>query len=167
LRRGAVAVTVATLLAASPAWARSVDVTSVLGTRLDRVARETALPVLVPRRIELSYGGRVYGSGSGTRRSWALSLASSRRCGANACFLAAFTGHSGERPSNPVRVRLAQGRTGYYRARSCGGSCAPPSIEFTRRGGLSSIPANVPGDGARARRALVSGANSALRAGPR
>jgi hypothetical protein len=147
--------------------AREVDVRSALGARLDRVAAATAVPVRVPASLALDYDGRVYGSGSASRRGWTLSLAGAPRCGANACFLAFFSGERGGRPAFTRRVALARGLTGFYKPTSCGASCSPPQIQWLQGGALYEIQAKVGVAGAaRQRAALVAAANEAITARP-
>jgi hypothetical protein len=129
------------------------------------VVEHSGVPVLVPDRIALDYGGKVYASGRGGRTSWSLSLSLSGvpRCGgATACFLAGLSGRRGGQPSFARQIKLRGGVTGYYKALSCGGSCSPPAVQFVRAGVLYQIQAKVPGGKAD----LVAAANSALRAGP-
>lgn len=147
--------------------AREVDVRSALGARLDRVAALTPVPVRVPARLVLDYDGAVYGAGTGSRRGWTLSLAGAPRCGANACFLASFSGERGGRPAFTRRVALARGLTGFYKPLSCGASCAPPQIQWLQGGVLFDIQAKVGVAGAaRQRAALVAAANEAIAARP-
>jgi hypothetical protein len=161
------AVLLAALICAAPAAAKSYDVPSALGSSLDRVSARSSLAVLVPQRLALDYQGRLYASGSGDAKQWALSLAGARHCGANVCMLATFSAERGGTPAFKRQVRLRGGVTGYFKPLSCGGSCAPPEIQFARAGVLYTIQAKVPdsSDAGQLRR-LKRAANSALRAGP-
>jgi len=162
------AVLAAALLPAAPAAAKSYDVPAALGADLSRVSARSPLAVLVPQRIALDYGGRLYSSGSGGARRWSLSLAGAPNCAANVCMLAFFSAERGGTPAFRRQVRLRGGVTGYFKPLSCGGSCAPPEIQFVRAGVLYTIQAKVPDSSdAGQRRRLVRAANSALRAGPR
>lgn len=153
--------------ARSSGAAREVDVRAALGAQLDRVAAATAVPVRVPAKLVLDYDGRVYGSGTGATRSWTLTLAGAPRCGANACFLAFFSGKRGRRPAFTRRVALARGLTGFYKPLSCGASCSPPQIQWLQAGVLYDIQAKVGVAGAaRQRAALVAAANQAIAARP-
>ena len=90
-----------------------------------------------------------------------------RGCGgATACFIASFSGKRGGTPSGPQRIELARGRVGRFKPLSCGGSCAPPTIEWKERGATFRIEAKV-GTEATERRVLKRMANSAIRKGPR
>jgi hypothetical protein len=144
-----------------------VDVRAALGAKLGRVAAATPVPVRVPARLVLDYDGRVYGSGAGSKRGWTLSLAGAPRCGANACFLAFFSGERGGRPAFTRRVALAGGHTGFYKPLSCGASCSPPQIQWLQGGVLYDIQAKVGVAGAAGQRAaLVAAANQAIAARP-
>ena len=90
----------------------------------------------------------------------------SSRCGANACFIASFSGRQGGKPFGQHRVNLARGRVGRFKPLSCGGSCSPPSIEWKERGATYSIQAKV-GNKDTERRVFKRMANSAIRNGPR
>ncbi|MEA2193488.1 MAG: hypothetical protein QOI73_3609 [Solirubrobacteraceae bacterium] len=160
---------VAALLAPAVAYAKYYAVPSSLGSVLERTDDETPLAILLPNRLNLDYDGRVYASGGGERRSYSLSLSAAADCGgANACFLVTFSAERGEDPHYVSRVRLRSGRTGYFKALSCGGSCSPPAIEWRSRGNLYTIQAKVPDSTtAGQRRRLVAAANAAIGAGPR
>ena len=65
-------------------------------------------------------------------------------------------------------VRLAKGITGYYTARSCGGSCTPPQIEWVYAGVLYTIQFNVNGKTKRQDETeIIALANSAILGGTR
>jgi hypothetical protein len=154
---------VGALAFAGSASAKSYDVARSLGAVLPRVVEHSGVPVLVPDRIALDYGGKLYPSGIGGRNAWSLSLSGAPRCGgATACFLAEFSGRRGGHPSFSRQVKLRGGVTGYFKPLSCGGSCSPPAVQFVRAGVLYEIQAKVP----RGEADLVAAANSALRAGP-
>ena len=157
------------LLALAPAAeAKVYDVPSELGAQLTKVARKTAVPVRVPRSISLDYDGRLYASGTATRRGYTLGLDGASPCGANACFLSSFSAERGGTPAFKRTVRLANGVTGYYKPLTCGGSCSPPLLEWVQRGVLYGIQAKVGAQGDAAQRAaMVKAANSAIRSKPR
>ena len=50
--------------------------------------------------------------------------------GANACFLASFSGERGGKPQFKKTVSLVHGITGYFRPVTCGASCAPAFIQW-------------------------------------
>ena len=65
-------------------------------------------------------------------------------------------------------VRLVNGITGYYSARSCGGSCTPPQINWFYRGVLYTIQFNVNGKTRHQDETeLIAVANSAILGGAR
>jgi hypothetical protein len=130
---------------------------------LPQVKAHTALPVLLPQRFPSEFR-RLFAGGSGHRRSWTLSLRAAPNCGADVCFVADFSARRNGRPAGQKRIRLARGRVGWFTPRSCGGPCAPPTIEWRERRTTFSIQANVPDP---ERRRLVQMANSAIRNGPR
>ena len=153
------------LLAAAPdALAKTYDVRASLGAELDRVADRTAIPVRVPARLSLDFGGRVYASSTSSRRAWTLGLDGAPDCGANVCFLAQMSGERGGTLGFRRRVALARGITGRYKPLTCGGSCSPPMVEWRQGGVRYAIQAKVGVPGAaRQRGALVRAANSAIR----
>jgi hypothetical protein len=159
--------TVAFALIAVPAQAKVVDLPATLGDQLASITGSTDLPVLIPQTLPLDYGGRVYPSVSSRANAWSASFGGAPHCSANACFLASVTGHKGGKPSNPKRVTLTDGKPGYFQPLSCGGSCAPPSLEFKRGGVLYTIQARVAQKGRSDRTILVAAANSAIKKGPR
>jgi hypothetical protein len=154
------------LLAALAAATHTVNLPKVFAHALPRVKAHTSVPVLLPERFTSEFA-HVFPSGGGTRREWSLELGAVRHCGgADACFVADFTGRRSGRPFGRTRVRLARGRTGWFTPLSCGASCAPPQIQWRERGATFGIQARV--GGARTeRRDLVRLANSAIRHGPR
>jgi hypothetical protein len=157
------------LAIATVAYARSYDVPGSLGSTLDRTRAKAGLAILLPSRLALDYDGRLHASGGGDRRSYELALDAAPNCGgADACLLASFSAQRGGTPAFRTKVALRGGRTGYYKALSCGGSCSPPEIQWRSRGNLYSIQAKVGASAsASQRRALVTAANSAIGAGPR
>ena len=160
---------VALCLAPAAAPAKPYDVPATMGDKLTALVEETPVAVLLPQTLTLDYDGALYATNvvAGTKR-WSLSLAADRECnGANACTLAWISAQTGAKHSNPKKVRLTGGRTGWYRPLSCGGSCSPGSVEFTRGKVLYEIQARVAEKGKTAKSLLISAANSALAAGPR
>ena len=129
-----------------------------------RDARNGGVPVLLPSRMHLDYKGRVYATGGGGNDQYAISFAGSPTCeGANACFLASFTGEEGAALGFRPDVRLAGGLRGHYKPLTCGASCSPPLITWRQRGVVYRIQAKALGG----RRAFISMANSAIRHGGR
>ncbi|HWT95215.1 MAG TPA: hypothetical protein VN238_19620 [Solirubrobacteraceae bacterium] len=156
-------------VAAAPAAAEEHAAAALLKDDVARVAKKTDVPVRVPQAIDLDFDGQVFGSGTATKRSYALGLDATEDCGgANACFLASFTGERGGSYAFTRKVTLARGITGRYKPLSCGASCAPAMVEWKQGGALYTIQAKVGVAGAAAQRAaLVRAANSAITATPR
>ncbi len=163
------AVCAAMCLAPASALAKRYDVPATMGDKLTALVQETPVAVLLPQTLALDYDGALYATNvvAGTKR-WSVDLAGDPDCnGANACTLAWLSAQQGARHSNRIKVKLAGGRTGWYRALSCGGSCSPGSIEFSRGGVLFEIQARVAQKGKSEKALLVAAANSALASGPR
>ena len=150
------------------ATAKRYDIPAVMGDQLTALVEETPVGVMLPQTLPFDYDGRLYASTEVTEGAWFVSLAGAKNCrGANACTLGTLSGIAGGERNNRIRVRLADGKNGWYRPRSCGASCAPPSIEFVRQRVLYGIQAKVFQRGRSAKQVLVAAANSALQAGLR
>jgi hypothetical protein len=156
----------ALLIGAAAAQARVVDVPATAGKQLSRVAAKTKLPVLLPDSIDLDIDAStpVYSTGYGTRRSWGFTFAGARPCGANACFLASFTGRRAKRLGWRVNVHLVQGIPAHFKPLQCGGSCSPPMITWLLNGRRYEIQAKTISG---SRKEFVAMANAALAAGGR
>jgi hypothetical protein len=128
-------------------------------------ARDGGVPVLLPSRMNLDYSrSRIYVTGGGGNDQWDIEMAGARNCGgANACFLASFTGEEGKALGFKTNVKLARGLRGYYKPLTCGGSCSPPLIAWKRGGVRYQIQAKALGG----RKSFVAMANSAIRNGGR
>ena len=127
------------------------------------VDKQTPLPILLPRTMNTTISP-LYASGDGNRKDYQVVVSSEKDCGANACSLAFFSAYKGMKPYGTRKVTLANGRKGRYLPLSCGGSCSPPSIQWTERGNLYEIQMDFEKN---ARAELVKMANSAIKAGPR
>lgn len=162
-----IAVCAAALLP-SAAAAKRYDIPATMGDQLTALVEETPVGVMLPQSLPFDYSGRLYASTEVTEGAWFVSLAGAKDCrGANACTLGTLSGVQGGERNNRIRVRLADGKNGWYRPLSCGGSCSPPSIEFVRNKVLYGIQAKVFQRGKGAKRILTDAANSALAAGLR
>jgi hypothetical protein len=154
------------LTMASSALARTVNVPDLLGAEIPSAAA-IDVPVLLPSRanLDIDTATKVYPDGKAKRGSYDLTLAGAADCGgANACFLAEFTAKRGAKLGyTTTNVRLALGTKGVYRGLSCGASCSPPSITWIQKGVRYEIAAKALGG----RKAFVTMANSAIRAGNR
>ena len=146
--------------------APTVDLPELFDAQLDRIKPKTDVPVLLPQSMPDEFD-EYHASGFGRTRRWGLQLGAVKGCGgANACFIASFSGRKGGKPFGERRVKLARGRVGRFQPLSCGASCSPPSIEWKERGATYSIQAKV-GTQATELRVFKRMANSAIRRGPR
>lgn len=153
---------------AGVAHASLYDIPQVLSDDIARVAPRTDVPIRLPRLINLDYERNAFGDGRRTADGYELDVNATAECGANACFLAQFSGVEGGEPSFRREVDLAGGRTGYYKPLSCGGSCSPPMIQWVQGGVLYSIQAKLGVSGrVKQRAAMIRAANSAIRRRPR
>jgi hypothetical protein len=159
------------LLAGSVATAEAAlfEIPRVLREDLRRVAPKTDVPIRLPATMRLDFPDPVFGAGGGTKSRYDFSINATDDCGgANACFLASFTGQKGGSYAFAKRVSLANGITGRYKPLSCGASCSPPTIEWKQRGHLYRLQAKLAVSGrTKQRRAMVRAANSAIRSAPR
>jgi len=130
------------------------------------VKKATEIPVLLPSRMTTEHR-RLYSEGRGRSSRYEFEIGAVRDCGtATACYVAGFRARRGGKPSAKRKVKLANGRTGYYRPTRCGASCAAPSVEWVQRGVLYEVEAKL-GTQRTERKILTRVANSAIRNGPR
>jgi hypothetical protein len=108
-----------------------------------------------------------------TGDSYAISLYYELGIG-DAGFAANFTAqakpnYAPEDLGNVQRTALAQGLIGFFRAVSCGGSCAPANLWWQQNGVLYQIQLELSSTMAERDqlKALTAAANSAITAGPR
>ena len=161
MRRAPLLALVLLAVAAPAAGARTIDVPQRFATQIQRAHAQTTVPILLPQTMRADFR-RYYAEGRATANAWRFDLGAVRDCHqATACFIAEFKGVRDARPTAKRTIRLARGRTGYYRPVSCGASCSPAEIEWRERHTLYSIQAKV------IKRELVRMANSAIRNGPR
>lgn len=168
MRRTLLLTAVLLLAAAAPAPAgtRSVDLPRLFAKQLERARPQTSVPILLPQTLRSSFR-RHFPEGRADANAWRFDIGAVRRCGtATACFIAEFRGVKGRRPTNKRTVKLARGRTGFFRPLRCGASCSPPSMQWRERGALYTIVAKV-GSRRTERAELVRMASSAIRNGPR
>ena len=159
----------AAALLAVPAAAQTItriDVPAALSSQVDRINARGRGPVLLPSRLPSEHA-QLYPSGGSSRRGYDLELAAAPDCGgANACFVATFTAQRGGEPLGRTRVRLSNGRRGWFTPTACGASCAPPQIQWRERGHVYAIQARV-GTESTEKREIIRLANSAIINGPR
>ena len=146
--------------------APTVDLPQLFDSELDRIGPKTSVPILLPQTMPDEFDD-YFPTGFGRERRWGLQLGAVKGCGgANACFIASFSGRKGGKPFGQRKVKLARGRVGRFQPLSCGGSCSPPSIEWKERGATYLIQAKVATE-ATELRVFKRMANSAIRNGPR
>jgi hypothetical protein len=155
---------VGSLLIVLPAEART-SLPSLLARQIQAInAAPHAPAVLLPPSLPIGTQ-RVYPTGGVSGSGYDLELGAVPHCGGDACFIASFSASkSGAVFGTPVTVRGAS-KAGYHPL-SCGGSCAPPQIDFLVHGILYTIQANLEtshGD----RATLINAAQAAISAGPR
>jgi hypothetical protein len=162
---------VALAVCAVPALAAGgkVNVPATLSKLIPKATAKSGLPVLLPSSLTVDgYSPkRVVGSGSATRKGYDLELGVGKNCnGANACFVAAFFGTRGAKPSYKRTVSLTRGITGYFKPLTCGASCAPAIVQWQQHGALYEI--QFKGASAKGEKAtMIALANSAIRGGAR
>ena len=141
------------------------DVPELVERPLVAVKQATGIDVLLPSRLTTDLR-KLYSEGRGRGGTYRFDIGAVRRCGgANACFIASFRAKRGGKPSNPRKVQL-KGRHGYFQPLRCGASCAPPSIQWVKKGVLYTIEGKF-GTKDTERRVLIRLANSAIGRGPR
>jgi hypothetical protein len=141
------------------------DVPNLVERPLKAVKKATSIDVLLPSQFT-SDRPKLYSEGRGRGGTYRFDIGAVRRCGgANACFIASFRARRGGTPSNPRKVALRD-RRGYFQPLRCGASCAPPSIQWVKKGVLYTIEGKF-GTKQTERRVLVRLANSAIRRGAR
>jgi hypothetical protein len=141
------------------------DVPDLVERPLAAVKKATSIDVLLPSQFTTDRP-KLYSEGRGRGGTYRFDIGAVRRCGgANACFIASFRAKRGGKPSNPRKVKL-KGRHGYFQPLRCGASCAPPSIQWVKKGVLYTIEGKF-GTKKTERRVFTRLANSALRKGAR
>lgn len=161
----------ATALLVAPATAGDTGVVSppkIFKKQLRQVTANSGIDVYLPSSLRVyTEPTRVRGEFGVTEGSYDLGLGAGRNCGgANACYLANFTGVRGGAPGHRKKVKLTGGRTGYWKGITCGASCSPAEIQWLEGDVLYSIATK--GVSLKQEKAtLVKLANSAIKAGPR
>jgi hypothetical protein len=139
--------------------------------KIDSVANKSGLDVFLPDTIGTGEikPSRIKPEAFSTSTSYQLDLGVGKHCGgATACFVAEFTGFRNEKPHYTKRVKLAGGKTGYYKTLTCGASCSPPAIEWRVGKDLYGIQFNsVEASPSKVKRLFIKLANQAIAAGPR
>jgi len=163
-------VVVAAALCAAPALAAgpyNVDLLKVFGPKLAKTRAKTTVPILLPARLPLLDPLKSYATATATRNAYEFEIDAAPGChGANACFVATFSGTRGGKLPFKANARLATGDPAAFHGFSCGGSCSPDSFYFTHKGVLyeyqvKDFPQRAP------KATFVGMANQAIAAGPR
>ena len=163
------------LLPVSYAFGQNLEAAPVAGVLrpvLPKIKSEAKVPVLLPSKLPSTVKEpeiKVV-DGEGTENGYEVSLYYEEGCG-NACFAGFFSAKRGEKPepdfSDKV-ARLSKGIKGYYTAKSCGVSCAPPQIEWLYEGVLYTVQFKVNGRNKKQDEVeIVALANSAIQGGAR
>jgi hypothetical protein len=156
-------------LLAVPAAAQTItriDVPATFERQIDRITARSSVPILLPSRLP-SEQAELFASGGRSSGGYDLELASAPDCGgANACFVAMFTAQRDGEALGRTRVRLSNGRRGWFTPTGCGASCSPPQIQWRERGYVYTIQARV-GTAGTEKREITRLANSAIINGPR
>ena len=146
-------------------------VTAPLRSALVRAKQVTNVPILLPSSLPALIEGdtTLVSFGDGNKDSYDISLYQSDGDGGTTIFVGDFTGdvHYKHAP-NGRPVRLIDHVTGHFLPRSCGGSCAPSSIEWSVKGIHYKIQLKFGFDNERVEQeTMVDAANSAIAAGAR
>jgi hypothetical protein len=140
-----------------------------LRSALARAKQITDVPVLFPTSLPAftEDDSAMVSFVDGDKDRYDISLYQRGNDGGATIFVGEFTGDrhlEGGRIGRPVR--LIDHITGYFRPRSCGGSCAPNSIEWSVKGVHYEIQLRFGFDSNQAeQKTMVDAANSAIAAG--
>jgi hypothetical protein len=151
---------------------KSTPVAKILRPVLQKIKNQANAPIFLPSELPTSVNTDEIHVVDGESKTdgWEISLFYKPGCG-DACFAGFFEAKRGERVSRDdvdKIVRLTHGTRGYYTARSCGGSCTPPQINWVYKGVLYTIQFNVNNKTKKLDEAeIIALANSAIRGGAR
>lgn len=142
MRRGALLFSIAAALIVAPAYAAStsntVNVPKAYSRQIASIKKTSKVPVILP--TTLPFGGKVpkiYAVGGGSKTEWTLVLTGAPNCGgADACFLASFSGTKGGKLPARSNVKVAGAQSAFFKDVTCGASCSPASIWFVYHGVL-------------------------------
>jgi hypothetical protein len=151
-----------------------ISIKVLLNSVLPEIRAKSRVAVLAPGELPKSFSEVKYASVQKASDSeYAISL-NYKLGGGDAGFAALFAAkaNSGYEPQelpNVRKLKLSHGLLGYFRAVSCGGSCAPANLWWKEGRVLYQIQLNLPsslpeGD---QEDTLIAAANSAILAGPR
>ena len=151
---------------------RSRPVAKILRPVLQKIKNQANAPIFLPSKLPTSVNTNEIHvvEGEDQTGGWKISLFYKAGCG-DACFAGLFEAKSGETVSRDdvdKIVRLTNGTRGYYTARSCGGSCTPPQINWVYKNVLYTIQFNVNNKTRELDEAeIIALANSAIQGGAR
>lgn len=151
-----------------PALAASstVNVPAKFSKLIPKVRQKSGVAVRLPSKLSI-FGHRSYATGSAGSGHYDLELGAVKGCnGANACFIASFSGRRGGKPAFKRNVSLAHGITGYFKGVTCGASCTPAFVQWKQGGVLYEIEYKGATQ-SKEKSTMVRLANSAIRGGAR
>jgi hypothetical protein len=151
--------------------AGTLNVPKVLAKKIPSAASKSGLDVYLPNSIDTgeTKPSKIKPESFASKGTYQLDLGVGSRCGgATACFVAEFTGTKNEKPHYNKKVKLAGGKTGYYKSLTCGASCSPPAIEWRVGKDLYGIQFNsVEPSPSKVKKLFIALANQAIAGGPR
>lgn len=151
---------------------KSAPVVKILRPVLQKIRKQANAPILLPSKLPSSVNENEihFVGGEGKSDGWEISLYYKEGCG-DACFVGYFEAkRDGKVSRDEVDrvVRLVNGISGYYTARSCGASCAPPQINWMDKGVMYTIQFKVNNRTKKHDEAeVIALANSAIQGGAR
>lgn len=114
--------------------AQTLEPSKVFAAVLEDVQRTTDLKILLPTAFpsQIKESDIHYAEGSGSKGKYEITLFYEKEYGDSGLF-GTFSAVSNRKPnSNLKKVGLTNGQIGYYRPKSCGGSCSPTYIAWTQ-----------------------------------
>ena len=101
---------------------------------LSEIKAKTRIPILLPSELPAPFREKAIRLvvGNGEVNKYEVSLYYDDP-GSAASFVGYFAGETGRKPAERgKKVMLTNGKTGYFNAKRCGGSCGPSWIEWTQ-----------------------------------
>lgn len=150
--------------------ARPKQAAKVFREDLPEVKKETGVSIFLPSELPpwIKEADINCVSAQGEKKGYEFSLYYGECPGMGASFVGWFSAKVGEVSRHGEVVQLANGLTGYFHAKSCGGSCAPTQIEWEQDGVVYTMQLTL---GVKTedeeKEAITNIANSAILAGPR
>jgi hypothetical protein len=143
------------------------DVIQLLDRPLKAVKKGSDIDVLLPTRMTTEFK-KLYSEAKGRPGRYEFEIGAVRNCNqATACFVAVFSARRGGHRTAKSKIKLADGRKGWFSPSRCGASCGSPTIEWFEDGNvLHRIEAKL-GTSRTERTILKRLADSAIRNGAR